>query len=707
MSRQMDESEKNKRKRVRIALSNVRRNNVIVYGTGIIAERVIEAVADKNTIVGIMDGSHRSGCFLGFPIISEESITEGDADLLIIASSSSNLRQIFQRVHLFCAERRITIIGSNGESMARFISDAPMEILYNRNGFDDLKEAINNSDFISFDMYDTLVMRRVLQPIDIFHLIEDELANSGIQIQGYAENRIEADKNSKGGNIGEIYRILQSCMNWDDETTEYLIKYEFETEKRMTIPRLDMIRLLNYAISIGKTVSIISDMYLPSEALREILRELGVDGIHHIFVSCEHDSYKSNGLFDVYLDCVRKKSDDRFLHIGDNIHSDIESAKKSGIRTYYVKSAYDTIRTSSVRYILGNIYSRADRFFLGYMISEVLNSPFALNESMGVFRLGDSRGFAAFHLLPAMYRYQVDLQHLLDSGAFDGILFGARDGWILKRVYDSGLFGDPKRSKSYYVHISRKAALKAALSDPGNKERINAILQDNGQAASVILAGLINDSSETNTSESDVCCEKSSRCVKTTRDGFLTYLAKKNLDMTNRYIYCDLYSNGTVQYCLEMILKNKLKGLYMANGPLLRNRKLDVECVMNTEKNRQSANMCQVNFLEKVFSSSDPSIEGFSKTGEPMFEEDSRNANEIQLMLEIHDEIIRTLSEFVNLFGNRLDVSRDFVGVVLKSMNDMIWDGKLEKLATSRLEDNMIPGLSRPVNIGYTMDQLC
>lgn len=94
-------------------------------------------------------------------------------------------------------------------------------------------------------------------------------------------------------------------------------------ERTLLQPRPDMLELCRAAQAAGKRIVAVSDMYLPSSFLLEVLHEKGFAAVEAVYVSAEHKARKSDSgaLFDIML---RKEQVDaaNVLHMGDHTRSD-------------------------------------------------------------------------------------------------------------------------------------------------------------------------------------------------------------------------------------------------------------------------------------------------------------------------------------------------------------------------------------------------
>ena len=89
------------------------------------------------------------------------------------------------------------------------ISTAPSKSI-NKNF---LIEALRKADVISFDIFDTLITRRIYSPEDIFSIIEQKY-----KLDHFKEKRIQADSIARKQlgrdiNLDDIYAVLQSSFN--------------------------------------------------------------------------------------------------------------------------------------------------------------------------------------------------------------------------------------------------------------------------------------------------------------------------------------------------------------------------------------------------------------------------------------------------------------------------------------------------------------
>ena len=204
---------------------------------------------------------------------------------------------------------------------------------------DELKEAIGRAEVISFDIFDTLILRKVNTPEDIFYAME-----SYLKLPSFAEQRMSlqtkasleaADKLHKPhADLDDIYAVMarESYLEADWEAVKQL---EIGIEYDAAMPNPEIMPVYKYALESGKRVIATSDMYLTGDLIRRMLDKCGYTGLEAVYVSADLNATKYNA--DLY-DCVAKKEgvdSGCILHIGDNRSADYEMAMAAGWKAWH------------------------------------------------------------------------------------------------------------------------------------------------------------------------------------------------------------------------------------------------------------------------------------------------------------------------------------------------------------------------------------
>ena len=197
--------------------------------------------------------------------------------------------------------------------------------------FNGLKQLIDGYEAISFDIFDTLVMRTVYYNKDVFRIVAGKY---GEIVPNFFDIRVEAEftlSRTRYPYMEEIYAYIAEKSGISKEVATEIMLYEIEVEREVIIPRYEMVDIFNYCKQAGKKVYIVSDMYMHKEDLEKIINDLGIVGYDKIFVSCEYDTSKPQRLFESYKGEITASS---YLHIGDSFACDIEPSAKLGIDSF-------------------------------------------------------------------------------------------------------------------------------------------------------------------------------------------------------------------------------------------------------------------------------------------------------------------------------------------------------------------------------------
>lgn len=665
-----------------------RNKKILIYGTGIVANKIVKALKNFQ-VIGVLDRIKLEGDVEGIPILSWEDVSKDFADILIIGAAKKNIKEIYERIVFSCQYRNIIIFDEEGQNLSEHYAlentniDTAQYFLKNK---EELKKKIDRNDAVSFDLFDTLIMRRTLEPIDIFDLVELRLQEKGIIINNFKKKRRTAELQSGGKNIYHIYEILSKRLQLDEEKMQIILDEEIQCEKEYLIPRKVMAELLDYAAAQGKTVSIISDMYLPSDILKDILFAMGITKYHKLYVSCEYGVGKGNGLFAEYLKDVEGK---KCLHIGDNRQSDILAARECGIDAYEIKSAYDMLKISGFRRALVYTNSKCDRLFVGEMIAELFNDPFALYLSSGIVHITDLKMALKSFLVPVVVHYMQDLYKLLRKQSYQAILFGARDGYLLKKVYESDLVDVMEnKPKAIYFYTSRKLAIKASIRTREDVDEFIEYLGDNINPQNVLMQMF---HIEERTVEIGQFLSRYFETIKeqakTARNRYLQYMENNEIDISGKYLFCDLISIGTVHSALNKIFRKQLEAVYLYHKVGHVERKV----MVNSVYSKQEWHMRQghVNFLEKILTSPEPTVIDMGEGGIPLFGEEDRDSDEVSLLKHMQNIICQEIEPF--MFSLKWDkcLSKDLVCAWLNCVENTLFEEEAAVLNNLNLTDDI------------------
>ena len=238
-----------------------------------------------------------------------------------------------------------------------------------------VEAAIDQAEIVSFDLFDTLLMRSTLLPADVFELVESEALERGVNAQGFAAARRAAQDDPNNSTFKLLYEAVQAKLGISPQDRDALEHLELEVEQRVLVCRPSVCALLRRAVAQGKRVFVVSDMYHTRDTLERLLADNGIEGYEQLIVSCEYGAFKSQGLLEELLPLAQ--SPDRIAHIGNSLKDDVLPAEQLGMRTVLVPSAFDTALAHGFGRTMRANATLDERLLWGQRVHDAYGDPFA------------------------------------------------------------------------------------------------------------------------------------------------------------------------------------------------------------------------------------------------------------------------------------------------------------------------------------------
>lgn len=329
---------------------------------------------------------------------------------------------------------------------------------------DSLIKLVDEHNIISFDIFDTLLFRNVYEPIDIFRLVQkklkiDDIDFCDIRVSSESESRTNVEAGEC--NYDEIYEVIEKKIGKKNALLAKNLELDLELDFIDVNPFMK--EIFDYCLKKKKKVFLISDMYLSSEFIYKMLEKCGYKKVP-LYVSCEYRCGKGTGkLFHVVCD-ENNLDKNSWLHIGDNIHGDYERPIEFGIDAYN----YKNIREYDKSYIPKSIEES--------IITAIQNNYLYNGNEVDYWKK-----FGSLYISPIYFGFTFWLYKLTKE--LDNLFFLARDGYIIKKIYE--LF--PK-TQNYikYIYCSRKSLQIPSLLNQGNDNIVNMLTIKNGLVKSSI-----------------------------------------------------------------------------------------------------------------------------------------------------------------------------------------------------------------------------
>ena len=438
---------------------------IAIYGIGKNTKLILDAFPGA-PVVGLMDASTKETTLFGKKLLSNLEIV-GNVDIILIVARKAVQSIIYPRIKKY-AKSGIKIMDIEGNE----ISDEeyiPCMIPEWEIAYGDIIKQIDKYECISFDLFDTLIARKFLIPLDVFEtVIRHNHISEGEEL---IKARDLAEKEGKAlKSIDDIYKAIGQKCNRDNSEIEKLKALEIEMEKNCVVPRRKVMALLKYAREQGKKIFILSDMYYGKKELCRICGRAGIEVYENeIISSCEIKATKEDGTaFDFLKDFA---GTDSILHIGDNKWSDYLRAKEAGLEAIHILSGYEMLLHSSLGNILVDTKSYEKRCLLALAITKLFNDPFVLGKFNGKIHITDCEEFGYVWGI-VLYSFLCWLIEQTELYGINQLILPGRDGYLIEKALK---FFNPKFDYKYIV-ASRRAYELALVSD---RDKVREIIANN------------------------------------------------------------------------------------------------------------------------------------------------------------------------------------------------------------------------------------
>lgn len=309
-------------------------------------------------------------------------------------------------------------------------------------------EEIKKADWVFFDFFDTLVHRDISET-ELFARWSNKLFERlGCSVEAFDlyQNRQKAVQKCYLENkeieevpfrtiMKKMYTMLHTHLRAYSFEDFFSEAYECEVNVECEVLSLDedSASKVYTAIAEGKNVGIISDFYLGSKELLCFLNRVGLDGgiFKKIYVSSEYGKKKRTGaLYRVVLDDLKIDAN-KCLMFGDDPIADHRKAEEAGF--------------TSIQY---DYHSHPANIEIHRKLAEIEKShrrePFA------------NYAFGVYYYIQKIYQIAV-------SRKYKKIAFLAREGYLLKKLFDFYQKDKDIQIKTEYLFASRLSTFIPSL----------------------------------------------------------------------------------------------------------------------------------------------------------------------------------------------------------------------------------------------------
>ena len=345
------------------------------------------------------------------------------------------------------------------------------------------KEIAPKVDTVSFDLFDTLLIRRIHDPDlvkpPVARYVSDIAETKGLewsqqQVQKLRDS-IEARHRQE---TGEKYDDHEACYPnymkemlaeiFGEEADETLFDrvagYEVAMENSMLVPRGEFIDWLKELRQQGKKILIVSDIYLPAIYLERFVEHAGfLDLVDAVISSADTFLAKASGNA---FPLIQKEYDldlDSWLHVGDNPVSDGLRPLEFGIQALVLHDASEKMRKSVIRRLVN--YGMGRPFWRGRALQQLM-SP---HEYENVER--DDLYIEGYSFLgPMIGAFVQEVAEKSMELTVGKVFFLSREGWTFKKYWELSMphiFPGKQLPEIEYLYVSRMALAGASCAYRG------------------------------------------------------------------------------------------------------------------------------------------------------------------------------------------------------------------------------------------------
>jgi len=575
--------------------------------------------------------------------------------------------------------------------LARYDSSARNWHQYSARSQDHALLALSDVDLVSFDLFDTLVSRPARRPDAVLKLVEHRIASEeGRPIPLFAErraaeNRVRARKHHQGDvNLSEIYAELAASGSIPGDVVARAQVLEKRIDLGALRPRPEVIAVLRAAHQRGKRIVLMTDTYYEEADIRGILQAIGIaDLFAALYVSNAVAARKDRGDLWRHVEEAEAVPRARWLHVGDNEHSDIQAACDRRIPYLHVAHPAKILAQSGFVRDEGDLARTwSSDLVIGHAMLTLCRNPFLDRAGPPYLSLGSARDVGYVVFGPLMLLFMSWLIRHEALGRVERLYFLAREGDFLVKVYllIRERYGLRHLPEGRYFHVSRQVAIGAALGTGFRPDLVTGA----GRYVGSIQSLLWNRASFTAPAHLGL----DSRDVRLPADApvvervmtdlepeimahgadlnarFRAYARQEGLDAGGLHAVVDVGYSATIQKMMQLSLGRPLIGLYMTTFDAAQMVERDggaaFSCFRAGAENPETSSLPVLAYglaVEAFLTAPHGQVVGYESAGEriaPLFKADPRTPAEHGILAELHAGAEQYIIDTLDLYGPSL-----------------------------------------------------
>lgn len=662
--------------------SEYKGKKIALYGIGTETQKALAELEGSHEIVGLLDSFRTDGVFYGKQVISFDDAVSAGVVLIVVVARPGSCRSIAKKIGNRCRENGVVLMDIRGMNLLETKKTA-----YCFSGIKsmtkvELEEKIRDAEVVSFDLFDTLVMRRTLYSDDMAEYMDCRLQEKGIYIDDFCRKRLAAEKELSGNRAPTLVEIYQNVLDRSganaasDITAKRLADLEWSIDFSLLVPREDVCEIFRETAVAGKKLYVVSDTYYGKNQLVQLLERCGIREYTDILSSSDYGTGKMQGLFGILRD---REQSERFLHIGDDPAADIEGASKWGFETFRIYSGLDLLEWLGGMGLQEFDGKLPDRLKIGMFVTRIFNSPFQVENTERKLKISQAYDIGYLLCAPVISDFVVWFYNCVQNGEFENIWFGARDGYLIKKMYRHLTQRCNKKDESIYFMTSRTAAVRAGVQCENDiryvdEMKFSGTLEENLKER----FGISLDNVECGTSLKDVDgLMKYKRIIleRTRREfeNYRKYIGKLGIKDGN-IAFFDFVAKGTTQMFIQRLTDHSLKGFYFLQleKEHMKEKELDICAFYEDGEADSCAIYNNYYILETLLTAPHASVQGFDEKGKPVYAAETRSKKDICCFEKAQDGILDYFKAYIELCPEKeRTVNRKLDGVFLELVHKL------------------------------------
>lgn len=336
---------------------------------------------------------------------------------------------------------------------------------------------------ISFDLFDTLLIRRIHDPdlvkLPVARYIAMLAKSKGVachqhrvqELRDTIEKRHRLETGQRFVDQEACYpRFMEELLRhifaaqYSPELLAQVTDYELTMENSMLVVRDPFKVWMEELFRQGKRLFIISDMYLPATHLRRLVDHAGIEPyVEEVISSADTFLAKASGKAFAMIAEKYGLAPQDWLHVGDNPISDGLRPVEMGIEALVLSDVGEAQRKSLVKRYYN--YSDGKPFWRGRVLQQLM-APLEGEDrpQSSLYR----EGYTFLGTIIGLFVQEV-ARYCLEKG-IRKIFFLSREGWTFKRYWEQAmplLYPEGGLPEIEYLYVSRMALAGASCAHQG------------------------------------------------------------------------------------------------------------------------------------------------------------------------------------------------------------------------------------------------